>query len=429
MSSQLTSDIVIIGGGLASLILALSLHQRNISCTIYEARPEDASTPGALMLSPNSVRILDGLGIYSQLRSQGYNFSQVTFKNAAEETTDVYHLGGTSLYVYDCLRIYRQTLLLALRAAAHRANIPIHYATKFSHIEQEDAHGVTFALADGTIRTASLLIGADGIHSRIRTNYIAPDTPARYSGRLALTFATSRAAAGVPLSYPLPTSIFSAPGAFVMAPQTPDGASEMLAGTQVAFAEPEDGRAGWAALGADKARLMGMLRERREEWPETVKGVLDAEVHEGSVAMWPFYVVPKLERWGSSGGRVVVLGDAAHAIPPTAGQGASQAMEDAVTFAEVVGLGSEGKKWDGEEEERWMLSVKRWQEYRQQRVDRVIELTRQLNNARLPADERARLGEGEVWKSGGDGELAWLYCADVVQELGEWLRGGIDGRV
>ncbi|GME54837.1 Monooxygenase FAD-binding protein [Neofusicoccum parvum] len=424
MASQLASDIVIIGGGLASLVLALSLHQRGIGCTIYEARPEDATTPGALMLSPNSLRILDTLGIYGELRAQGFNFSTVTFKNAAEETTDVYPMGDARVYGYDCLRVYRQTLLLALRAAARRAAIPIHYATKFSHVEPSADPAnplVTLALADGTTRTASLLVGADGIHSRLRTSAaVAPGSHARYGGRMAITFATSRArAGGIPRAYPLPVTIFGAPGAFVLAPQTPDGDAEMLAGTQIAF--PEQDRAGWDRVAADKDGLLRALRAGAGvgEWPETAARAL-ADVDRATLSVWPFYQVPPLERWYSAAdggvgapGRVVVLGDAAHAIPPTAGQGASQAMEDAVTFAELVKT-AEGPRWE------W--AVGEWQKYRQQRIDRVLHLTMQLNNNRLPNAEREKLADGAIWKSTGEGELAWLYSADVVHELGEWLK-------
>ncbi|OJD33676.1 fad dependent oxidoreductase [Diplodia corticola] len=436
MSSPITSNIVIIGGGLAGLTLALSLHQRGIPCTIYEARPESASTPGALMLSPNSLRILDRLGIYAHIRSQGYNFQTVAFKNAAEETTDLYHLGGTAHYDYDCLRLYRQTLLLALRAAAAAANIPIHYSHKFSHIitpTDPSTNAITFALTTPgtplttTTLTASLLIAADGIHSKLRTTHVAPSALATYANTLAITFATSRARALLPATHPTsPVAIHGPRGAFVLAPQSADGVSALLAGTQVAN-YPEQTRAGWEELGKDEERLVGMLRgegweggvdgdgggvgEKADAWPPTVRAAL-RDIPRDSLAIWPYYSVPRLESWADERARVVVVGDAAHAIPPTAGQGASQALEDAVTLAEVVGE-FEGGAGEGE----WAAAVGRWHRYRQGRVDRVVELTRRLNNTRLPAEERAKLGEGEVWKSGGEGELAWLYNADVVEEL------------
>ncbi|KAF4307580.1 Monooxygenase FAD-binding protein [Botryosphaeria dothidea] len=414
MSAPLKSNIAIIGGGLASLTVALALHQRGIQCTIYEARPEDTSTPGALMLSPNSLRILDDLNIYTHIRNQGFNFQTVTFQNSHEQTTDAYHLGSAQQYGYDCLRIYRQTLLLELRAACRRAAIPIHYSHKFTHIVSEDptTNTLTFALAapHGT-RTASLLIGADGIHSRLRTQRVAPGSTAHYEGRVAITYAPSRGRARLPAACPCPVAIHGPRGAFVLAPQSADGAGELLAGTQVAF--PEQDRRGWAALGADKERLAELLREGVETWSSTVRGAL-ADVPVETLAIWPYYSVPRLEAWAA--GRVVVLGDAAHAIPPTAGQGASQALEDAVTFAALVGGFGGG-------EEAWGGVVGRWQEYRQKRVDRVLALTMQLNNTRLPVEEREKLRDGEMWKSSGDGELAWLYCADVVREMQDYVWG------
>ncbi|KAH7048436.1 monooxygenase [Macrophomina phaseolina] len=415
MSSPLTSDVAIIGGGLASLTLALSLHKRGIPSTIYEARPESASTPGALMLSPNSLRILDDLGIYAEIRPHGFSFQTVTFKNDREETTDAYYLGSASQYGYDCLRVYRQALLLALRATASRAGIPIHYSHKFSHVVEDGSKNgaITFALADGRgTRTASLLVGADGIHSRIRTQVVAPGAAAQYQGRVAITYATPWERARLPEGYPCPVSIHGAAGAFVLAPQSPDGKAELLAGTQVAF--PEQDRDGWEALGADKERLARMIREGLAGWTQTPRGAL-ADIPVETLGIWPFYSVPRLRSWASDGeGRVVVLGDAAHAIPPTAGQGASQALEDAVTFAEVVSM--------GKVEDEWRKALGKWQEYRQQRVDKVLKLTFQLNNTRLPAEERAKLKDGEMWQSSGEGELAWLYSADIVKELQEFCR-------
>jgi 2-polyprenyl-6-methoxyphenol hydroxylase-like FAD-dependent oxidoreductase len=123
-----------------------------------------------------------------------------------------------------------------------------------------------------------------------------------------------------------------------------------------------------------------------------------------TLSIWPYYVVPKLEKWSSE--RVIILGDAAHAIPPTAGQGASQGFEDAFTLAGVLALGTTEM---GLEE-----AVEKWREMRQERIDRVVKLTLQLNNARLPQVERERLAKAgaEVWQSGERGELAWLYNGD-----------------
>ena len=99
--------VSIIGGGLAGLTTALFLSKDGFTCSIYEARSVDATTPGALMLSPNALRVLDAIGIYERVRTKGYNFQTLTFNNDEHEFLDAYYMGSRQKYGYDALRLYR----------------------------------------------------------------------------------------------------------------------------------------------------------------------------------------------------------------------------------------------------------------------------------------------------------------------------------
>jgi 2-polyprenyl-6-methoxyphenol hydroxylase-like FAD-dependent oxidoreductase len=201
-----------------------------------------------------------------------------------------------------------------------------------------------------------------------------------------------------------------------MAPQNFDG-SEVLAGTQRKF--PEQDKKGWETLWANKKKLVGMLRENEEGWPDIVKSALE-NIQKDSLTTWPFYVVPRLESWASKGGRVVILGDAAHAIPPTAGQGASQAFEDAYSF--VLLISKLGPKV-GMRDALWF-----WEGYRKERVDKILELTKRLNVQRLPVGEREREMEIEKRRlkgvSGmGEGEeQRWLLEPRIEEVVLEWVE-------
>lgn len=411
MISNPPNNVAIIGAGLAGLILAISLHRQGITCRIYELRHPSTATSGALMLSPNALRILDTLGLYERLSPQGYNFETIHYKNNEQITTDIYLLGHEKLYGYKALRVYRQTLLTELRAEVKRLEIPVTYGAKYSHIVSENEHGVEFAFTNGVIASADILVGADGIHSTVR-KYIAPQIIPKYTGKVAITCALDRSNLIYPAdsdaeSYPMPVSIIGKNGAFVMAPQDVDG-SEVLAGTQMSW--PEQDRAGWDELLADRSGLLEVFRQGYEDWPTIVQSALD-NVPLNTLAIWPYYVVPKLDSWYSVNKRVIILGDAAHAIPPTAGQGASQGFEDAFTLAALLPFVNAKLPLD--------TALERWKEMRQVRVDKVIALTLQLNNARLPLAEREKLAAtGEfVWQSGTKGELAWLYNANIEKEL------------
>ncbi|KAH7075238.1 hypothetical protein FB567DRAFT_186477 [Paraphoma chrysanthemicola] len=411
MLSTHPDRVAIIGAGLAGLTLAITLHRQGIFCKIYELRDPTMTTSGALMLSPNALRILDTLGIYDRLYPQGYNFETLEFKNYEQVTTDKYYLGNEKLYGYKALRIYRQTLLTELRAEVQQRQIPVTYGVKFSHIVSEDENGVSFEFTDGTTASADLLVGADGIHSTVR-KYLTPELVPKYSGQVAITCALPISKLVFPQhirasEYHMPVAIHAKNGAFVMAPQNIDG-SELLAGTQRAW--PEQDRAGWDALLADREGLLALFKQGYETWPSIVQSALD-NVDLQTLSIWPYYVVPKLESWSSNKKRVVILGDAAHAIPPTAGQGASQGFEDAFTLAALFPRITNKMPFDK------ALAV--WQSMRQQRVDKVIELTMQLNNARLPQAMREKLeAEGtSVWQSGDHGELGWLYNTDIEKDL------------
>jgi 2-polyprenyl-6-methoxyphenol hydroxylase-like FAD-dependent oxidoreductase len=410
MLSTPPNQVAIIGAGLSGLALAIALHRQGVSCAIYELRDPSVTTSGALMLSPNALRILDTLGIYYRLKTQGYNFETVDYKNYEHVTTDVYCLGHEELYGYRALRIYRQTLLTELRSEVKNLEIPITYGVKFSHVVSEDEDGVLFAFTNGTTASAAILVGADGIHSTVR-KYIDSRVVPKYSGTIAITCAVQRNNLEYPSNidardYPMPVTILSKNGAFVMAPQNVQG-SELLAGTQRAW--PEQDRAGWDALLADREGLLRLFRQGYEDWNPMVQSVLD-NVDTNTLAIWPYFVVPKLESWFSAEKRVIILGDAAHAIPPTAGQGASQGFEDAFTLATLLPQISPKASL--------ARALTAWQDMRQQRIDKVIKLTMQLNNARLPNHEREKLvAAGElVWQSGDQGELGWLYNADIERD-------------
>ena len=334
MSACPPQRVATIGAGLSGMSLALNLHKQRIDCILFESRHPSDKAGGALMLSPNALRILDSQGLYEILSQQGYNFESLAFQNGQNTTTDTYYLGSEKLYAYKALRIYRHILLNELRNKVAALGIPVIYDKKFIKVISETNEGVVFEFADGVQEMASILVGADGIHSSVR-KYIIPDLAPKYIGTMAITCAVQKSDlnfAQCGANFTLPVSIHGQAGAFVMAPQDVDG-HEILAGTQVKYEEQD--RAGWDALLADKDRLLALFRADYPTWPAIAQSALD-NVPRESLMIWPFYVIPRLSDWVSSDGRVIILGDAAHAIPPTAGQGASQAFEDTFTLAIVL---------------------------------------------------------------------------------------------
>ncbi|KAL4930297.1 FAD-dependent oxidoreductase [Aspergillus undulatus] len=412
MTTTPTSKVAIVGAGLSGLTLALSLHSQNIPCTIYESRPAPLDIGGAIMLSPNALHILDNLGVYEQIRSQGYTFEKLYFHTEDDEPVDEYEFGGVEKYGYPGLRIYRRILIAELSKVVAEAGIEVCYNKTFTRVLEENESSVTWEFEDGSIYTAPILVGADGIHSRVR-RHLYPDLEPVFTKSMGVSASVPTSQLRLPERYHMPVTIMNKThGAFVMALQQPDGCETFIGRQKRA---PELGRSGWDALLNDKTWCVDYLRENIESFPAIAQNAV-SEIDAKSINLWPFYVVPKLERWSSEFERVVILGDAAHAIPPSAGQGINQAFENVFTFAVVLGRCRYG---DGD----WSRGLKVWQRGRQERVDRVLELNAQIDKRRLPKISGSGVGGAEVEDEDEPFELEWLYSPDFTEMVEGWLAG------
>ena len=137
----LDQGTAIIGAGLSGLAMALFLKKEGIPSTIYELRRHDATSPGAIMLSPNALRTLGTIGVYDRIKAKGFHFRDLTFNTNEHEYMDAYEMGNAERYGYDALRIYRQDLLDELKAMVSEAGIEIVYEKKFAHIISDDDTG------------------------------------------------------------------------------------------------------------------------------------------------------------------------------------------------------------------------------------------------------------------------------------------------
>ena len=137
-------------------------------------------------------------------------------------------------------------------------------------------------------------------------------------------------------------------------------------------------------------------------------------VKEDTLYTWPLHTLPHLSRWWSEKGRVVLIGDAAHAMPPTTGQGANQAFEDGYSLAMLL-----AEKPDKVE---LLDALKFWQGMRVERIERLLDLSRRLNNMRLPVEEQNKLGKEDLWESGGGEGMRWLYEPGIEDKVMGWVE-------
>jgi 2-polyprenyl-6-methoxyphenol hydroxylase-like FAD-dependent oxidoreductase len=352
------------------------------------------------------MRILGEIGLLARIQKQGYSFDTIFFKDSAGQTTDQFLMGSIPRYGHQAMRVHRHVVVTELRTLAAERGIPVHFEQQISRVLEENQDGVIFQFADGSSEHASVLIGADGIHSCIR-DYVCPGYSPIYSGQLALSAVTQQGVSGQ-LEDPcrsLPAVFHGRNGALLMLPQNFDG-SEVIVGTQLRY--PKHDKSGWARLANDGEELSKLWKQGIGEWRGLVPSLLES-VRRDSISIWPYYALPSIPRWVSSGNRVILVGDAAHAIAPTAGQGACQALEDAMTLAVLFSsLSSLEAMGHG---------FKFWEKVRKERVERVKTLTLQLGNNRLPQEDREKLPGGLYWSSGKQPDLFWLYGEHVREEF------------
>ncbi|KAF5543343.1 salicylate hydroxylase [Fusarium mexicanum] len=345
--------IIIIGAGPAGLAAALALSQTTIQgspvrITILELRPKVETLGGTIMLTTLALRYLDALGVGSRLRKLGIPIQGVDVVALRTGRTLGQMFPGT-----DVLRVMRHHLVQCMADAV--ADLPkdrvnLCYGARVTDIQQVDDQGdgegrvhvdVQFdAERSQESISGDILLGCDGIHSFVRTTVVDRERKKTYSGR-AIAYGyvkcDSPGHLNVTTSTGKPTlrdstMIQGQHGSFLMTYFEPSK-KKVYALAIMPMAENQDAREGWKALGDDKVTLKRDIVARFQEG--SIKG-LEAIINESDWYFYPVYMLPPEGRWRK--GRVLLLGDAAHAMPPQ-GESTGIAIEDGVLFACVLGEG------------------------------------------------------------------------------------------
>ncbi|MFJ4523530.1 FAD-dependent oxidoreductase [Streptomyces sp. NPDC088810] len=317
--------VLVIGGGIAGTATALGLHKAGIDVTVFEAHPDTAEDIGAfLTLASNGMRALAELGATHAVTAVGFPLTSLRLLDS--RGTEVAHqpLGEADdpALRYRCLR--RGELNAALQGEAVRRGIRLRHGARLVAVA-DGPDAVTAGFADGTTATGDLLVGADGLNSTVR-RLLRPEVRPGYAGQRVYYGYTGAA---------------PAPG--------PEGAITMVRGSATAFgyAVSPAGETYWfARAGGDplpagasaatsaassaelRARLLPLLRE--DATPAA--GLVEAA--DGAIMVTNATELPLGTAWHT--GRVLLVGDAAHAASPATGQGASMALEDAVVLAKAL---------------------------------------------------------------------------------------------
>ena len=316
---------LVIGAGVAGPVAAMALQRAGIEVSVHEAHHGGADGAGAfLTLQVNGIDALRAVqadvvaGLGFPTPSMRFRSGSGSGKVLGRVSTGAPLADGTTGVTLGRRELYR-----ALRDEAERRGIRVRYGARLVDVETA-GDGVRAVFADGSTASADLLVGADGVRSRVRSVIDPTAAPARYVPVLNIGGCAP------------PQDTGAQPGEY-----------EMVFGKRAffGFAVAPDGAVWWFANPPRRdepvpGELAAMTTQHWRSWlldlfaaDRSPAGAIISSTP-GELTGWATYDMPRVRRWHRD--RMIVIGDAAHATSPSSGQGASLAIEDAVELGRCL---------------------------------------------------------------------------------------------
>ena len=328
---MLPKNVLIVGAGVGGITAALCLARLGLDVHVFEQAEELQSIGAGIQLTPNCTGVLRNLAIEDELREKAFLPEAISFrdwrtgrvlaKTIIEDTTVV----GTAAPYYQILR--SDLLDILVKAAKSFSNIQINLGSKVETVFQSKER--VEITTNNTTKYGEFLIGADGIHSRIRSE-LWGDTKATFTKQVAWRALVPYKQVDLNLSSGFANVWWGPEKHFVH--YLVGGNREQVNCVGVV------NEANWDV---ESWEIRGSLTELKKDfcdWHEDLQLLMD-KVEEGSLYKWALYDRPPLKQWGK--GLVTLLGDAAHPMLPFMAQGAAMAIEDAAILSRSLRVGED----------------------------------------------------------------------------------------
>ncbi|SDY34029.1 salicylate hydroxylase [Variovorax sp. YR266] len=323
-NSQRIQHIVVVGGGLGGLTAALALILQGFQVTVLEQAPALGEVGAGVQLSANATRVLSLLGLDDAISAVGAEAAGKEIRLwSTGQTWKIFDLGEASReqYGHPFCMFHRADLHNALEQGVRKIGPSVIRLN--SRCESIDTSGPrpVVVLASGERIEGDVVVGADGVHSRVRLTIAGPDKP-QFSG--------CHAWRGVIPTDRLPKHLRAAVGVNWVGPGRHVVHYPLRRGELTNFVGIVEGKDWQVESWTQQGSMAECLRDF-EAWHEDVHTLIrSVDTH----FKWALMVREPIMRW--SEGRVTLLGDSAHPTLPFLGQGAGMAMEDGYVLARAL---------------------------------------------------------------------------------------------
>ena len=308
--------VLIVGGGLGGLSLGIALRKANIEAEIVELHKEFNVYGVGIIQQANALRALDALGVADETIRRGSPYGKV--KMCAPTGFQFAEIGNPPMAHYPIHNgISRKILHDVLLEAAIANGVTFRMGLSISEIENEGTRvGVKFT--DGTVGSYQLVVGADGVYSKVRELVFGEYTPQYINSSV--------------WRYPFKRHPNLETGYMFFGKKTKLGLIPMTADTMYMFVVSSEG-ADNPFIPEDE--LVARLKAYVSDFPAPmVQDIVEQITDAKSIIYSPLKTLFVEEAWSKN--RVVLIGDAVHATIPQLGSGAALAIEDAVVLAEEL---------------------------------------------------------------------------------------------
>jgi 2-polyprenyl-6-methoxyphenol hydroxylase-like FAD-dependent oxidoreductase len=320
MTASQTRRVLVVGGGITGSVLALALAQRGVAVVLAEIRERWVGAGHGITLQGNALRAFHQVGVFEQIAERGFAFGKLRMRTADGHVImelDTPPMGGPE--VPPTMGALRADVADVLSRAVLAAGVDVRLGTTVTAIEN-DGDGVTATLSDGAVERFDVLVGADGIRSKVRAMIGIDAEPAKVG------MGIWRVVGKRPAAMECSEVYYGGPKYKAgYTPISPD----------LCYAFLLEGNLDRSYVGEHPH---GALFKEHGQGYGGIWGEVRDSIADDAVVNYQYIeavLVP--EPWYR--GRAIVIGDAAHACPPLIAQGAAMCAEDAVVLAEMLTTG------------------------------------------------------------------------------------------